>query len=329
MAGFGDIIGQERAKEHLKKAVRTGRISHAYIISGEKGMGKRMLADAFAMTLLCERDGDAPCGECHSCRQFLAGSHPDVILVTHQKPNTISVDEIREQVSGTVDIRPFSSEKKIYLIEEAEKMTVQAQNALLKTLEEPPAYAVFLLLSANADSFLPTVLSRCVNLPLRPLTDQQVTDMLEARLGLPEKRAEVFAAFSRGNPGKALACAESEDFEKLSEGLLNILTNIKEMDIAMILDAIKALADKPAELNECLDFMELWYRDVLMYKVTMDPNGLTFKGEFPAIRKVVERSSYEGLEKILSAIQKARARLQANVNREIALELMLLVMKEN
>ena len=329
MAGFGDIIGQERAKEHLKKAILAGRVSHAYIISGEKGMGKKMLADAFAMTLLCERKGEAPCGECHSCRQFAAGSHPDVIRLTHEKPNVIRVSEIREQVVDTVGIRPFSAEKKIYYIEEAEKMNQEAQNALLKVLEEPPEYVIFLLLAANSDGFLPTILSRAVKLPLRPLTDQQTKDMLVSRLGLPEKRAEVFAAFSRGNPGKALACAGSEDFEKLSEGLLNILTNIKEMDIAMILDAIKALADKPTELSECLDFMELWYRDVLMYKVTMDPNVLAFREEFPAIRRTVEMSSYEGLEKILSAIQKARARLQANVNREVALELMLLVMKEN
>lgn len=138
MAGFHDIIGHEKIKEHLQKAIGYQRVSHAYILSGEEGMGRKTIAKAFAMTLLCEKHGTEPCMECHSCKQFLSGNHPDVIWVTHEKPASIGVDDVRIQINDTVSIRPYSSPYKIYLVDEAEKMTVQAQNALLKTIEEPP-----------------------------------------------------------------------------------------------------------------------------------------------------------------------------------------------
>ena len=149
MAGFHDIIGHEKIKEHLQKAIGYQRVSHAYILSGEEGMGRKTIAKAFAMTLLCEKHGTEPCMECHSCKQFLSGNHPDVIWVTHEKPASIGVDDVRIQINDTVSIRPYSSPYKIYLVDEAEKMTVQAQNALLKTIEEPPAYAVLVLITTN------------------------------------------------------------------------------------------------------------------------------------------------------------------------------------
>ena len=123
MAGFHDIIGHEKIKEHLQKAIGYQRVSHAYILSGEEGMGRKTIAKAFAMTLLCEKHGTEPCMECHSCKQFLSGNHPDVIWVTHEKPASIGVDDVRIQINDTVSIRPYSSPYKIYLVDEAEKMT--------------------------------------------------------------------------------------------------------------------------------------------------------------------------------------------------------------
>ena len=142
MAHFSDIIGQDMIKEHLKGALASGKTSHAYIIHGEKSSGKEFIANLFAMALQCEEQGDEPCGECASCKQALSKNHPDIIRVTHEKPNTISVDDIRQQVNGDIVIKPYKGPKKIYIINEAEKMNVAAQNALLKTLEEPPEYAV-------------------------------------------------------------------------------------------------------------------------------------------------------------------------------------------
>ena len=194
MAGFHDIIGHEKIKEHLQKAIGYQRVSHAYILSGEEGMGRKTIAKAFAMTLLCEKHGTEPCMECHSCKQFLSGNHPDVIWVTHEKPASIGVDDVRIQINDTVSIRPYSSPYKIYLVDEAEKMTVQAQNALLKTIEEPPAYAVLVLITTNPEVFLPTILSRCIQLKLRPLKDSVVSDYLTEKMGVSDGQADIYSA---------------------------------------------------------------------------------------------------------------------------------------
>lgn len=122
MAGFKDIIGHEQIIEHLQNAIGMDKVSHAYIINGPDKSGKMMLAEAFAMALQCEKHGKEACMECHSRRQALGHNQPDIIYVNHEKPNTISVDDIRTQVNNDIDVKPYSSEHKIYIIDEAEKM---------------------------------------------------------------------------------------------------------------------------------------------------------------------------------------------------------------
>lgn len=329
MPGFNDILGHDQIKEHFRQAVQTGKISHAYILSGEAGMGRKSLANAFVLSLLCEKGKPDPCMQCHACKQVLSGNHPDLIYVTHEKPASIGVDDIREQINDTIMVRPYSSYYKVYIVDEAEKMTVQAQNALLKTIEEPPSYAVILLLTTNPDAFLQTILSRCVQLKLKPLKDEVVREYLIQSLGVDESQAEIYAAFARGNLGKAIHLAESEDFKLMYEEILHMLKHLKEADISELLDYIHKLKDENLNIRECLDFMQMWYRDVLMYKTTKDINLLIFKDEYPTIQSMTTVSGYEGLEKILEAIDKARIRLDANVNLELVMELMLLTMKEN
>ena len=329
MPGFNDIIGHDTIKEHLKKAIESDHVSHAYILTGETGMGRKSLANAFAMTLLCEKGKSEPCMECHACKQVMSSNHPDLIFVGHEKPGSIGVDDIREQINDTIMIRPYSSYYKIYIVDEAEKMTVQAQNALLKTIEEPPAYAIIMLLTTNQEAFLPTILSRCVQLKLKPLKDSVVKSFLMGSLGIKESRADIYAAFARGNLGRAIHLASSEEFQFLYSELLHMLKHLKEMDIMELLFYIKKMKDENLDIYDCLDFMQLWYRDVLMYKVTQDINLLIFREEFNTMKEMSAASAYDGIERILKAIDKARIRLEANVNMELAMELMLLVMKEN
>ena len=314
MLELKEILGHEPIKEHFFNAVLTGNISHAYILSGEAGMGKKSLANAFALALLCEKGQADPCRQCHACKQVMSGNHPDLIYVTHEKPASIGVDDVRRQINDTIQVKPYSSAHKIYIVDEAEKMTVQAQNALLKTIEEPPAYAVILLLTTNAEAFLPTILSRCVQLKLKPLKDGEVKDYLVSRMGVELSQAEIYTAFARGNLGKAIHLADSEDFRHLYGELLERIRKMKE--------------DK-LDIHQCLDFMQMWYRDVLMYKTTKDINLLIFKDEFSTVNAMSTVSGYEGLERILTAIDKARIRLDANVNMELVMELLLLTMKEN
>ena len=159
MVSFNNIIGHEEIIRHLKNAMTTGKISHSYIFTGRPGSGKKLLATTYAMTLQCEAGGTEPCQKCDSCKKAMGKNHPDIIMVNHEKPGTITIDEVRDQVIHDVAIKPYCSQHKIYIIPDAEMMTVQAQNALLKTIEEPPEYAVIMLLTSNVDALLPTIQS--------------------------------------------------------------------------------------------------------------------------------------------------------------------------
>lgn len=329
MARFEDIIGQEQIKEHLQNALSTGKVSHAYIINGEKFAGKEFIAKVFAMALQCQAGEVNPCQECHACKQALSDNQPDIIKVTHEKPNTISVDDIRAQINNDVGIKPYSSPYKIYIINEAEKMTVQAQNAILKTLEEPPEYAVILLLTTNVNSLLPTILSRCVVLNMKPVSDSLVRKYLMEEMQIPDYKAEVCVAFARGNIGKARMLASSEDFENVKGEAVSLLKYIQDMELHEIIAAIKKINDYKLEINDYLDIMAIWYRDVLLFKATKDVNHLVFREEIQTLRNIAGRSSYEGIESVIEALQKAKNRLDANVNFELVMELLMLEIKEN
>ena len=329
MAGFRDIVGQEQIKEHFHNALTSGKISHAYIINGEKAVGKEFIAKIFAQALQCEKGGTEPCQECHSCKQALSDNQPDIIRITHEKPNTISVDDIRAQINNDVAIKPYSSPYKVYIMNEAEKMTVQAQNAILKTLEEPPEYAVIILLTTNVNALLPTILSRCVVLNMKPVADELVRKFLMEQMQIPDYKAEVCVAFARGNVGRAKALASSEEFDNVKAEALSLLKYIQDMELYEIIAAIKKINDYKLEVNDYLDIMAIWYRDVLLFKATNDSNHLVFGEEIQALRKVAQRSSYEGIERVIQALDKAKNRLNANVNFELTMELLFLEIKEN
>ena len=195
MADINDILGNERVKEHFIAAVHHKKISHAYIIEGDKGSGKKMLAAAFSKILQCETrqktEEERACNQCESCIQMENKDHPDVIWVSHEKAGVISVGEIREQVVNTVDIMPYKGPYKIYIIDEAEKMSVAAQNAILKTIEEPPEYAIIFLLTTNRGAFLDTILSRCILLETKPVSGKMIERYLGERYKIPEEEAEL------------------------------------------------------------------------------------------------------------------------------------------
>lgn len=329
MAGFKDILGHEQIISHLQNAITTDKVSHAYIINGPDKSGKRMLAEAFAAALQCEEKGCEACGTCHSCKQAEGRNQPDIIYVGHEKPNTISVDDIRTQVNNDIVIKPYGSRYKVYIVDEAEKMNVQAQNALLKTIEEPPAYAVILLLTTNADAFLPTILSRCVTLNIKAVPDEQIKKFLMRRYQVPDYQADVCVAFAQGNVGKAIQLASSEDFNELKAATLQLMKRVKEIDLYEMTEAVRQIGEYKLQINDYFDLMMIWYRDVLMFKATGDVNSLIFKDEVYDIKRQAEKSSYNGIEQILRALEKAQVRLGANVNFDLVIELLLLAIKEN
>ena len=329
MAKFTDIVGQEQLKEHLQNAIAMNKVSHAYSINGERNAGKEFIARVFAMALQCEKKEAEPCGECHSCKQALSNNQPDIIYISHEKPNTIGVEDIRAQINNDIVIKPYSSPRKIYIVNEGEKMTVQAQNALLKTLEEPPEYAVILILTANVGTLLPTIQSRCVILNMKPARDDQIRKYLMETMEIPDYKADICVAFARGNLGKARLLAKSEEFDKVKEEAITLLKYIGDMEIHEIVKAIKKISEYKFDVNDYLDILMAWYRDVLFFKATKDVNSLVFKEEIQQIMRVSDRSTYEGIETIVNALQSAKKRLEANVNFDLTMELLLLAIQEN
>ena len=328
MVGFNNVIGHEEIIRHLQNAIKTGKISHSYIFAGEPGSGKRLLAGIYAMTLQCEAGGENACGKCESCKRAIGKNHPDIIMVKHEKPNTISIDEIREQVVNDVDIKPYSSPHKIYIIPDAEIMTPQAQNALLKTIEEPPEYAVIMLLTSNIDGLLPTIRSRCVRLDLKVVDDGLVKKYLMEHLHIPDYQAEIDASFAHGSIGKAKEAATSQEFADITQKALKILKYADSMEVYELTEAIKNLSSEKQNINDYLDIFHFWFRDVLMFKATREIDNLVFKQEINYIREQASQRSYENLEKILEALDKTKVRLRANVNTELALELLFLTIRE-
>ena len=329
MNGFKDVIGHKDIIQYIQNAVTQDKLSHAYILNGERGSGKKMLATLFSMTLQCENHGTEPCGECHSCKQALSMNHPDIIRVQHEKPNTISVDDIRKQVNNDIMIKPYSGPYKIYIIAEADLLTVQAQNALLKTIEEPPEYAVIFLLTENAESLLPTIMSRCVMLKLRNIRPTLIKKYLMEQMHVPDYQAEICAAFSQGNMGRAIMLASSEHFNEIKEEAIQLLKYINDMELSEIVSAIKKMGAYKIDVTDYLDIIMIWYRDVLLYKATKDVNGVVFSDQLKYIKERAQKSSYEGIEIILESLEKAKARLKANVNFDLVMELLFLTIKEN
>ena len=334
MAYFRDIVGHEMTVSYLRGAIRSGNISHAYLISGAPGSGKKLIAEAFAQALLCERGGDEACGECRSCKKFMGKNHPDVIRVVHERPATIRVDEIREQVIEDASIRPYDGGKKIYIIDEAEKMNTAAQNAILKTLEEPPDYAVLLLLSTNASIMLETIRSRCVSLPLRPVPDKTVRSWLMEKMEVPDYQADLCTAFAQGSIGKAKKLASSREFGEVRTAAVRLATHIRSMDITALTEEIAAFGGGKAKegalsVEDFLGVLGIWYRDVLLFKATRSADGVVFKDQIGNIRQEAQSRSYEGLEAVLTALARTKDRLRANVNFELAMELLFLAIRDN
>jgi len=325
MYEFSNVCGHENIIDNLKKSLAANSYSHAYIFDGTQGVGKQLLAGIFAKALQCD-DLARPCDECISCRAFDVGNHPDIIYVT-PAGRTLGVDNIREQVSSVVYIRPYKYKHKIFILNDADLMTVAAQNALLKTLEEPPPYAIFLLISENLNNFLPTILSRCVTLKLRPLP----VEIVEAHLrkqNYDNKDIDFRAAAiaSGGSIGRAFALITDEtlgEHQKEAHDILNILPTISLWDILLLAKRLEKMKDNPQRM---LDFMQMWYRDALIFKATGASSHFMHRDLASSIINFSDKMSFAQLTQGMDAINDTRYNLKANSNYLLTMEVMLMKM---
>lgn len=325
MYTFEEIRGNTPLVEQLRRSAASGRSSHAYLFLGGAGAGKRLIANTFAKALQCEGE-KRPCDSCKSCHAFNHGNHPDVIYFQPLKNGkTYTIEDVREQLLETVDLKPFQYEKKIYIIEKADTLNIQSQNALLKTLEEPPAHAVFLLLAERAEAFLPTILSRVVVMKIRPLSAETIADYLMQAGHLAEE-SHILSAYAQGRIGQALELVEDEGFREMRQDILGKLEALPSMSEG---DAYLLAKDFEVYKNDLrfLDIMELWYRDLLTAKSLREEGYLIQRDKKDAIFRAAKEPAAL-LAKKAAAVRTARMRLAQNANFRLAMEVMLMDLKE-
>ena len=325
MYTFEEIRGNTPLVEQLRRSAASGRSSHAYLFLGGAGAGKRLIANTFAKALQCEGE-KRPCDSCKSCHAFNHGNHPDVIYFQPLKNGkTYTIEDVREQLLETVDLKPFQYEKKIYIIEKADTLNIQSQNALLKTLEEPPAHAVFLLLAERAEAFLPTILSRVVVMKIRPLSAETIADYLMQAGHLAEE-SHILSAYAQGRIGQALELVEDEGFREMRQDILCKLEALPSMSEG---DAYLLAKDFEVYKNDLrfLDIMELWYRDLLTAKSLREEGYLIQRDKKDAIFRAAKEPAAL-LAKKAAAVRTARMRLAQNANFRLTMEVMLMDLKE-
>ncbi|MCQ2505569.1 MAG: hypothetical protein MJ113_00115 [Lachnospiraceae bacterium] len=358
-----DYLGQEKIIASLKQAVDNNELSHAYLFVGPEGSGKRTLADIFAKMVLCKGEGEKPCELCNACLTVDAGSNFDVIDVVAEKlrlnpkgSKTISVDDIRERVTASVSIKP-NGDKKIYILDGAEKMDAKAQNALLKTLEEPPEYVIIILISSSKEAMLQTIMSRVLCYEFKPVETARIENYLVNKKQIPSHIARMSARFSQGVVGEAILFALSDEFEEERKKVVELVSKIDRMtaeDILSYASVYKASStakkeekddgEKPkrgaktaekaerrelrSRTDDFLDLLELFFRDIFVYKGSENDELISFSDDLMIVREVAEEKSAEAIAHILDAIREAKARIKANLPMDGVMEMLLLKMRE-
>lgn len=325
---FKNIIGHEDIISRFRSSIEADHVSHAYIIAGEAGSGRTSLANAFAKALQCEEGGSESCGHCKSCKQAESGNHPDIITVTKGEKQSLSVETIRKEVVETMEIRPYSSRYKIYIIQDCDSMNEVAENALLKTIEEPPEYGIIILITEHPEKLLETIRSRCIIITTKPVKERDIHDYLIDTYKVDEERAAFAVEYAQGNLGKAILLATNDEYEGLVQSVIDLESNIYDMNMEEISDAIQRSSSYKMNINEYLDLMMMWYRDILVLKVTGNPDKIMFKNQYSVIRDQAKYLSFNELEDKKRAIEAAKERIGANANMEDIMRLLIMTLKE-
>jgi DNA polymerase-3 subunit delta' len=318
---FSDIYGQERQKAVLKSAMERGRVSHAYLFHGMKGVGKKTTATIFARALNCREEGFDSCDSCSSCIKMDHGNHPDFVLI---EPGGffIKIEAVRG-LQGQTKFRPFEGQKRVFVIADAERMNSPAANALLKTLEEPTSSNILILISSRPHELPRTIVSRCQRLRFNPLARDVISAFLMDRHSVGEEEARLIAASSGGSIGRALEMKE-ESYLSFKNGVIERISDSKaSKDPLEFLSFVEYLGDDRKKVLEKLDIMKSWYRDILVYKETDDVDGLIHRDIVDRTRKGSREMSGEDILQNIRVIKEAYSAIEQNANRQLTLEAMM------
>ena len=302
---FEKIKGQNFAKKYLTNSIKSNMVSHAYMFEGPNGIGKNTMARELATTLL-EMEN--------------LFNSPDYIEITPDG-NSIKIAQIRKLQSDIL-VKPYKSYK-IYVIDEAQKMTVEAQNALLKTLEEPPKYAIIILITNNKESLLETIKSRCEIIKFTPIPLVEVADYL-TQTGVDKNRASLLANFSRGSMQKAIELSESEDFHIMRDEVQKYVETFLTGSMLDIMDIQSSIEKYKDNITNVLDLLVNYFRDIMMVKENVDSSMIINLDRLVFIKNMSTKITYSQLSKIIDIIEETKNKLRSNCNFNISIQVMTL-----
>jgi len=327
---FSEIYGHNKVKNVLKRAVDTDSVGHAYIFEGVAGCGRFSLALALASMLLCTEQAEGePCGECQNCRMCLAGSHPDVRIITNQlydpgkKSVNILTDTIR-QMKQEIYMKPYISDRKIYIIPNADTMNVSAQNSLLKILEEPPLYCTIIMIAQNSNSFLDTVLSRAVLIRFSPLERTVVKDYLTDNGKCDGEKAEYVSAMSGGSIGKALEILESSDSFVLRDEVFEYIEGILKSAYKNTFDFIKFLKKNKAYYTEVFETLKAFFGDLLEITETGNSENIVCCDKKELLNLFNKKLSKGASFDLMNILLRSMSDIEQNVNYSAVVQMMAL-----
>ncbi len=324
---FNDLTGQRRVVESLKNAIDNNMVSHAYIFEGPVGIGKKTIASIFSSALVCEEDNGKPCCKCTSCIQSEHGNHPDIKTIVESERASIGID-LKKKKKKDIYIKPYEAKRKIYIIPEADTLTTQAQNGLLKILEEPPHYAIIILIVENAKMLINTVMSRSVLIKFNLYSLSEVKDYLMRSYPGINEEATALAAFSGGIIGKAISMVSSPEFRDLRKRILGIFMDILKDDETTIFDSATFFSDNKGEIDSILEILISIARDVLLIKEINSTNHLInidMKDDLEMFSSRVRRGV---MEKVIDIISDTKGKIAKNANYSLAIEMMLIKSRE-
>ena len=248
---FDEIIGNEQIKKELERAILENKVSHSYMFVGIEGIGKQMMAKEFARIVLCTNEQEKGCHQCKSCIEFMSHNHPD-FLYLEPDGNSIKIEQIR-YLQRKIQEKPIISDRKVYIINDADKMTTESQNCLLKTLEEPPEYSTIILIGSNENAFLNTIKSRCMKIAFQPIEDQYIKQYMEETYGMTNISSNMLEAF-QGSIGKAIIL---KDKKEQYESIENMIEKLDKTDMTELIKLGEPLYQSKDEIINILDYINI------------------------------------------------------------------------
>ena len=316
---FSDIVGHKKQWATLRWALEKGRLHHAYLFVGPEGIGKRTVALALSKAVHCLEWPRDFCDMCANCARIQSGNHPDVrIIEPAAGKKEVTIQQVRD-LERELSFRTFSGGKKIAVVDPASLMNVSAQNALLKTLEEPPGDSLLILISTSAGGLLPTLISRCFRFSFAPLPVNELETFLVSENKMPREKAGPLARLSMGSLGRALSPELALLVEKRGEWLKRI-SSLDRFDCRGWMALAEELAGDREQAAEFLEWLAIWYHDLVIYSAAGSDDGLTNRDIMKRMEEQDQDFDRERLFFLLTQASRTARRIQRNVNRRMALE---------